>query len=141
MTKGEAINWLINLTADTGKAEHRDLWHYEQALTEIKEMLEADVVEVKKPDHGYMWICPKCGLDVHSDYGGCIRCGWMRDDVVEVKRGRWEWDENGMDWNIGAWRCDVCHAKPETWWETDRHNPMRCAGSHYCPNCGAKMER
>ena len=46
----------------------------------------ADVVEVKKPDHGYMWICPQCGLDVHSDYGGCIRCGYMRDNVVEVIR-------------------------------------------------------
>lgn len=40
MTKGEAVNWLINITADIGKAEHRDLWHYEQALSEIREMLE-----------------------------------------------------------------------------------------------------
>lgn len=40
MTNGEAINWLINISADIGKAEHRDLWHYEQALSEIKEMLE-----------------------------------------------------------------------------------------------------
>lgn len=40
MTNGEAVNWLINLMADIGKAEHRELWHYEQALTEIREMLE-----------------------------------------------------------------------------------------------------
>ena len=40
MTNGEAINWIINISADIGKAEHRDLWHYEQALSEIKEMLE-----------------------------------------------------------------------------------------------------
>jgi hypothetical protein len=40
MTKGEAVNWLINLTADLGKVEHHDLWHYEQALMEIREMLE-----------------------------------------------------------------------------------------------------
>lgn len=40
MTNGEAINWIINISADIGKAEHRDLWHYEQALSEIREMLE-----------------------------------------------------------------------------------------------------
>lgn len=40
MTKGEAVNWLINIMADIGKIEHQDLWHYEQALMEIREMLE-----------------------------------------------------------------------------------------------------
>lgn len=41
MTNSEAVNWLINISADIGKAEHRDLWHYEQALSEIREMLES----------------------------------------------------------------------------------------------------
>ena len=45
MTNGEAINWIINISADIGKAEHRDLWHYEQALSEIKEMLETSQPE------------------------------------------------------------------------------------------------
>ena len=40
MTNNEAVNWIINISADIGKAEHRDLWHYEQALAEIREMLE-----------------------------------------------------------------------------------------------------
>ena len=40
MTREEAVNWIINITADMGKVEHRDLWHYEQALSEIREMLE-----------------------------------------------------------------------------------------------------
>lgn len=40
MTNGEAVNWIINISADIGKAEHRDLWHYEQALSEIRELLE-----------------------------------------------------------------------------------------------------
>lgn len=31
-----------------------------------------------KTDHGYMWICPHCGLVVHSDYGKCVRCGYER---------------------------------------------------------------
>lgn len=42
MTKDEAINGIINLFSDIGKAEHRDLWHYEQALSEIKGMLETE---------------------------------------------------------------------------------------------------
>ena len=42
MTKGEAVNWIINISADIGKAEHRELWHYEQALSEIREMLESE---------------------------------------------------------------------------------------------------
>ena len=41
MTNGEAVNWLINISADIGKAEHRDLWHYEQALSDIRDMLES----------------------------------------------------------------------------------------------------
>lgn len=41
MNNKEAVNWLINISADIGKAEHSDLWHYEQTLTEIKDMLES----------------------------------------------------------------------------------------------------
>ena len=47
MTKREAVIWLINLTADIGKAEHIDLWHYEKALSEIKEMLESEPEQKK----------------------------------------------------------------------------------------------
>lgn len=60
-------------------------------------------------------------------------------DAVEVRRGKWVWNENGMDWGLGAWECSECHRKPETWWEADKGNPYRCAGSSYCNNCGAKM--
>lgn len=42
MTNKEAVNWIINLMADIGKAEHSELWHYEQALKEIKEMIESE---------------------------------------------------------------------------------------------------
>lgn len=60
---------------------------------------------------------------------------------AEPKKGRWIWDENGMDWNIGAWTCSACGSKAETFWQTYKEsNPHRCAGSHYCSNCGAKME-
>ena len=48
MTPKESVNWLINLTADIGKSEHRDLWHYEQALDEIKETLEGEYIDVAR---------------------------------------------------------------------------------------------
>ena len=48
MDNREAVNWLINISADIGKAEHSDLWHYEQALTEIKDMLESAQLEERK---------------------------------------------------------------------------------------------
>ena len=48
------------------------------AAEKLRDLPAADVVEIKKPDHGYMWICPKCGLEVHSDYDRCVRCGWER---------------------------------------------------------------
>ena len=60
-------------------------------------------------------------------------------DVAPVVHSKWVWDKDGMDWGLGAWRCPECGNKPETWWETDPKNPYRCSGSHYCPNCGARM--
>ena len=52
MNNAEAVNWLINITADIGKIEHQDLWHYEQALSEIREMLE-DAPTIESEPH---WI-------------------------------------------------------------------------------------
>jgi hypothetical protein len=48
MDNREAVNWLTNVLADIGKAEHSDLWHYKQALTEIKDMLESAQLEERK---------------------------------------------------------------------------------------------
>ena len=58
----------------------------------------------------------------------------------ERKTGRWIWDVNGMDWNLGAWRCSECHTKAETWWANDKkYNPLKCSGGNFCGNCGADM--
>lgn len=72
MTRGEAVNWIINISADIGKAEHRELWHYEQALSEIREMLESEP-ERKKGK----WICS----DDYYETGVCSACEW---DVGEA---------------------------------------------------------
>ena len=34
------MNWLISIRADIGQARHSELWHYEQALADIIDLLE-----------------------------------------------------------------------------------------------------
>lgn len=70
MTRSEAVNWLINITADIGKAEHSELWHYEQALSEIREILESEPgrktgewykpVGMMPPEYAGVYRCSKC---------------------------------------------------------------------------------
>ena len=61
-------------------------------------------------------------------------------DAVEVVHGQWEYDPNGCDWGIGAYRCSHCG---------NRNGALPCnedayvysyACSRYCPYCGAKMD-
>lgn len=42
MTSSEAVKWITNILADIGQPEHSGLWDYEQALSEIKELLESE---------------------------------------------------------------------------------------------------
>ena len=44
----------------------------------VEDIVPSAEPERKKPDYGYMWICPECGLEVHSDFVRCVRCGWER---------------------------------------------------------------
>lgn len=64
--------------------------------------------------------------------------------------GHWVYDPDGMDWNIPAWRCSECHQRNDMIPTTIRHkgnvvkkveNPYAWAGSKFCANCGAAMER
>lgn len=79
-----------------------------------------------------------------ESWGFAIKCVQTVEDAPtiepEQKKGKWVWDENGMDWGLGAWRCSECHTKAETWWANDeKYNPLRCSGGNFCGNCGAKM--
>lgn len=44
---------------------------------EIEEamMIAIEALEQEPKTHGYMLVCPNCGLDVHSDFESCPRCG------------------------------------------------------------------
>lgn len=67
---------------------------------------------------------------------------------TERRTGHWVYDENGMDWNLPAWKCDQCHARNDNIPPAIKYNdgyrkvgnPLMWQGSKFCPNCGAKME-
>jgi len=60
-------------------------------------------------------------------------------DVRPERHGRWVWNPNGMDWNLGAWQCSECCAN--SGFSCDLYiNPHIFINSNYCPNCGAKMD-
>lgn len=64
-----------------------------------------------------------------------------------VRHGRWVWNNDAIDWNIGAWVCSECGGRNENI-HTGKPgtvdgfvtNPYIWAGSQFCPNCGAKMD-
>lgn len=100
MTPKEAVNWIINITADIGKIEHQDLWHYEQALSEIRKMLEdAPTIEPERNKGEWLPIidsdengepyqagvyCSECGFMSCCEDNYCPNCG------AEMK-GEQEW--------------------------------------------------
>lgn len=55
------------------------------------------------------------------------------------EEARWEWDDDGMDWGIGAWLCSSCKSRSPVWWNCDKSSPYHKEGHRFCPNCGAKM--
>lgn len=58
------------------------------------------------------------------------------------KPGKWVWDEDAIDWGMGAWVCSKCKNRPQTFWETSKKiYPLKWVGSQYCPNCGTKMQK
>ena len=61
-------------------------------------------------------------------------------DVAPVKHGKWIYNPNGMDFNLGAWECSVCTQKNNNLPCSRNISPYICGGSKYCPNCGAKMD-
>jgi hypothetical protein len=79
MTKDEAINWIINLSADIGKAEHRDLWHYEQALSEIRKMLESAQPEI-----------PPYVAEIEAEYKRWVNVPYIRKPLAKALYEVWK---------------------------------------------------
>ena len=77
--------------------------------------------------------------DVYAEMFGIVQClnrveSAPKADVVEVRHGEWVHNEEYEDW-AEMWVCSLCNGNAPT--DGDyRHNLL----SHYCPNCGAKMD-
>ena len=99
-------------------------------------------------------ICPWCfrkreDEEIKVDIYSQVMLNWERflDYVWNSKIHRprkeyanWEYDPNGMDWGIGAWRCSKCRAKNDNLGNDNRFSPYEYAGSKFCPNCGLPMK-
>lgn len=53
-------------------------------------------------------------------------------DVAEVRHGRWEYEPQTIN-TLSRLKCSKCG-----WWTLD---PSVDGVYHYCPNCGAKMDK
>ena len=107
-------------------------WNSTHVLAAIEGLPSAEP-ERKKPDHGYMWICPECGLEVHSDFRRCVRCGWDRPNV-ERKTGRWIKHKDRS-----CWYCSECNVDDYYAYNWDCDSGEYKFQDNYCPNCGADM--
>ncbi len=53
--------------------------------------------------------------------------------------GKWVWDKDAIDWDIGAWCCSECQSRNDNIPHYPMTNPLIWHGTKYCPNCGADM--
>lgn len=50
-----------------------------------------------------------------------------------------KWDQNAIDWGIGAWVCSDCNSRNDNLPRFKTENPLQRRGSQFCPVCGAKI--
>ena len=76
------------------------------------------------------------GLDA---YEAGYRSGYEtgHDDAIEISQ--WYWDGHGLDWGIGAWRCEACGYRNTALPSDASINPYMWDGSRHCANCGKRM--
>ena len=113
------------------------------AYIELEEALERVKYGVYTSKNGHYDDCAGAWMDGVGDAIEQI-CEILSEippvDVVPVVHGRWEYDPNGCDWGIGAWRCSECGCKNDALPWNNKLNPYSFACSHYCPYCGARMD-
>lgn len=61
-------------------------------------------------------------------------------DAKPVRHGRWIYDPNANDWNIGGYVCSECHTRNNNLPCNEIANTLIYAGSKFCPHCGARMD-
>lgn len=58
-------------------------------------------------------------------------------DVVPVVHGRWEKTEDDFYMGLTIFKCSVCREE----WVFEDMLDIEGLNYHYCPNCGAKMDK
>jgi hypothetical protein len=61
-------------------------------------------------------------------------------DVQPIVHAKWIYDRDGMDWNLGAWKCSKCKQRNINIAGQENINPLAFVGSKFCPHCGARMD-
>ncbi len=84
--------------------------------------------------------CEECPYDVGGDHCANVITDTEIEIPQTVKRGRWEYEEHAVDFNIGGWCCSECGTHNNNLPTSEAINPYQFSGSKYCPQCGAKMD-
>lgn len=54
---------------------------------------------------------------------------------------QWVWDDNALDWGLGAWVCSKCHTKNQNIHSKKDEDPNIWEGTNFCPQCGAQIKK
>lgn len=148
MTREEAIRELKRFSGTTQLKLSANFWNaLGKAINALEQQPCDDAISRK-------WVLDVVNnfvFDTETDRNRIIHI--IRDTAPSVtpkqKTGKWIYDENGMDWNLAAWKCSECHVQnmnipPNMKFGKNEvrkiANPLMFQGSKFCPNCGAKME-
>ena len=129
MTKGEAINWLRNLRADIGKIEHQELWHYEQALEEIMELL----LPSAHPEPSQVARDIATIIENEKDMRVI-----ERNAESERKKGKWIYSDDDEPL-YDSYFCSCCHRYITVDAERKCDIGFIIDDFDFCPHCGAEM--
>jgi len=94
------------------------------------------------------WI-PKCGSEllesgIHPVENIAVSALMEIEEAPTIEAepvvyGKWEWNENAIDWGLGAWVCSKCYSTNDNIHARRDGNPLFWKGSQRCPVCGARM--
>lgn len=85
----------------------------------------------------------ECDVDtsIRQAFEKGFRIGVKKGANTDRPQGKWIWNNDAIDWNIGAWICSNCHARNDNIPHSKKTIPLRWSGSRFCPNCGADMRK
>ena len=130
----EVVDWYHqnrnkDMVSGANSDEHQAWYKADDVYKALEAVPSADRPQGEAPlEHGYMWTCPKCELEVHSDFDTCPRCGYERED-----RPQGEWLDTGKD-------PDHSHPLTAIWYRCSECGDGTNAKTNFCPYCGARMK-